>query len=168
MCRILSGAQLAFKLISEYPELFYAAIIVSPWLVNKTEESISEIMKMNMKQFASLQNKTMCNIIGMMNGLPSQQRKEFVAQMQRVKPETIRNSVDNGITFESVPGCAEVSFPVVALAGSKEQKDVIDSVMKMQELNPNCCYEIWDRAAHNIPPMFAKRFNALISEMAQQ
>lgn len=46
------GAQLAFKLVSEYPELFYSAIIVSPWL-NKTESSLAEAMKMNEKQFAS-------------------------------------------------------------------------------------------------------------------
>ena len=44
------GAQLAFKLVSEYPELFYSAIIVSPWL-NKTESSLAEVMKMNEKQF---------------------------------------------------------------------------------------------------------------------
>ena len=50
------GAQLAFKLVSEYPELFYSAIIVSPWL-NKTESSLAEVMKMNEKQFASFKKK---------------------------------------------------------------------------------------------------------------
>ncbi len=27
----------------------------------------------------------------------------------------------------------------------------------MAEINPNCRCEIWDKAAHNIPPMFAKK-----------
>jgi fructose-bisphosphate aldolase class 1 len=97
-----------------------------------------------------------------MNGLPSMQRKEFVEQMQKVKIETIQNSVDNGITFESVPSFVNVSVPIVVLAGGKEQKEVQDSVKKMSEINPNCRYEIWDKAAHNIPPVFAKRFNGLI------
>lgn len=73
------GAQLAFKLVSEYPELFYSAIIVSPWL-NKTESSLAEVMKMNEKQFASFKKKWLCNIIGMMNGLPREPRKKFVHQ----------------------------------------------------------------------------------------
>lgn len=51
------------------------------------------------------------------------------------------------------------------MAGGKEQKDILDSVREMTEINPNCRYEIWDKAAHNIPPMFAKRFNKLISDM---
>lgn len=159
------GAQLAFKLISEYPDLFYSAIIVSPWL-NKAEPELSEVLKKNEKQFYSLRKKWLCNLIGIMNGLPSAQRKEFVNQMQNVKIETVRNSVNNGITFGSVAEFADVAFPVVALAGGKEQKSILESVKKMSEVNQNCRYEIWDKAAHNIPPMFSKRFNKLISETA--
>ena len=157
------GAQLAFKLISEYTDLFYAAIIVSPWL-DKNEPTLSEVMRINEKQFSSFKKKWLCNIIGIMNGLPSAQRKEFVEQMQNVKFETIRNSVDNGITFDNVPGYVNVNIPVIALAGGKEQQDVKHSVKRMAELNTNCRYEIWKKAAHNIPPMFSKQFNKLILE----
>lgn len=160
------GAQLAFKLISEHPELFYAAIIVSPWL-NKEEPELSEVLRMNEKQFYSLKKKWLCNIIGMMNGLPLVQRKEFVRQMQQVKIETITNSVDNGITFDSVPGFENVDFSVIALAGGKEQQSVLDSVKRMAETNNNCRYEIWEKAAHNIPPVFSTRFNKLITETAR-
>lgn len=160
------GAQLAFKLVSEYPELFYSAIIVSPWL-NKTESSLAEVMKMNEKQFSSFKKKWLCNIIGMMNGLPREPRKKFVHQMQNVKIDTIRNSVNNGITFESEPNFAKVPIPIIALAGGKESKEVMDSVKRMAEINPNCRCEIWDKAAHNIPPMFAKRFNQLILDTVQ-
>ena len=160
------GAQLAFKLISEHPELFYSAVLVSPWL-NKTEASIREAIKINEKQLVSLKKKWLCNCIGIMNGLPGNARQEFVGWMQNVKVETIRNSVDNGISFESEPQFADVPFPVVALAGGKEQKEVIDSVKKMAEINPHCRYEIWEKAAHNIPPVFAKEFNSLLLNLAQ-
>ena len=126
------GAQLAFKLISEHSELFYSAVIVSPWL-NKTEASIKEAVKINEKQLVSLKKKWLCNCIGLMNGLPRNARQEFVGWMQNVKAETIRNSVDNGISFESEPKFAYVHFPIVALAGEKEQKEVIDSVKKMAD-----------------------------------
>lgn len=159
------GAQLAFRLISEHPGLFYAAIIVSPWL-EKQEPELSKVMRMNVKQLASFQKKGLCNLIGLMNGLPKAQRKEFVGQMQKVKIETVRSSVDNGITFESVPGFGTVDFPVIALAGEKEQPGVINSVKRMAQLNGNCRYEIWEKAGHNIPPVFAKQFNQLIRETA--
>ena len=160
------GAQLAFKLISEHSELFYSAVIVSPWL-NKTEASIKEAVKINEKQLISLKKKWLCNCIGLMNGLPGNARQEFVGWMQNVKVETIRNAVDNGISFESEPKFAYVHFPIVALAGEKEQKEVIDSVKKMAEMNPYCRYELWKKAAHNIPPVFAKEFNALISNLTR-
>ena len=82
--------------------------------------------------------------------------------MQKVSIETVRNSVDNGITLESVKGFENVKIPVYALAGEKEQIEVTESVKAMAEKNPNCRYEIWEKAAHNIPPLFYKRFNELI------
>ena len=121
---------------------------------------------MNEKQLASFQKKGLCNLIGLMNGLPGAQRKEFVAQMQKVKTDTVRRSVNNGITFESVPGFGAVDFPVIALAGAKEQPGVLNSVKRMAEINGNCRCEIWEKAGHNIPPVFAKQFNQLIRETA--
>ncbi len=158
------GAQLGFKLVSEYEELFDSAILVSPWLI-KEEPMLSKISELNIKQLKQLKNKCMCSFVGMMNGLPSEQRKQFVAQMQNVKEETVRNVVDNGITVDSVPAFSKVKIPVIALAGAKEQKEVHDSVKRMSEMNENCRYEIWEKAGHNIPPLFAKRFNELICSL---
>ena len=158
------GAQLGFKLVSEYEELFESAILVSPWLI-KEEPFLSKIAELNIKQLKQLKNKLMCGFVGMMNGLPPEKRKEFVSQMQNVKEETIHNIVYNGITIDSVPAFANVTVPVVALAGGKEQKEVCDGIKKMTEINPHCRYEIWDKAGHNIPPLFAKRFNELICSL---
>ncbi len=159
------GAQLAFKLICEHEELFSCAIIVSPWLI-KEEPFVSKIMELNLKQNSQLKNKLICHFTAVMNGLiPAKIRKEFVEQCQNVTEETIRNVVCNGITLDSVPSFTNVSIPIVALAGEKEEQAVQDSVRKMAEINKNCRYEIWSKAAHNIPPMFAKRFNELICSM---
>ncbi|MGN1203430.1 MAG: alpha/beta fold hydrolase [Lachnospiraceae bacterium] len=161
------GAQIAFKLVSEHEELFTAAIIVSPWL-DKNPKMLDDVMKQNEKQFASFKKKWLCNFIGFMNGLPKEQRKEFVEQMQNVKIETVRNSVDNGITLDSVKGFENISVPVYALAGEKEQAEVTGSVKAMAEKNKNCTYEIWKNAAHNIPPLFYKQFNELLRRVASE
>ena len=104
-------------------------------------------------------------LVELIKGFSKKARKDFVQHMQNVKPETIRNCVNNGISFESVQGFSQVSFPIVALAGAKEQPEIIASVKRMAELNPHCQHQIWEKAGHNIPPVFAKRFNALIEEM---
>lgn len=161
------GAQVGYKLVSEHSELFTCAILVSPWLC-KEKAMLDTVMKANEKQFASFKKKWLCSFIGMMNGLPKEQRAEFVEQMQKVSIETVRNSVDNGITLESVSGFENVNIPVMALAGGKEQDAVKDSVKQMSRMNKHCSYEIWDKAAHNIPPVFAKQFNELICKMAEQ
>ncbi len=158
------GAQIAFKLVAEHEALFECAIIVSPWLM-KEEPMISKIMEMNKKQLKQLKNKFVCSYTGLFNGLPPKRCKEFILQMQNVKEETVHNMVDNGITIDSVPQFVNVSIPIVALAGEKEQREVRDSVKKMAEINENCKCEIWDKAGHNIPSFFAKKFNALIRSM---
>ena len=160
------GAQLAVKLIAEHGELFSGAIIVSPWLI-KPEKMLEEVEIQNEKQFKMFKNKFMCNLVGLMNGLPKPQRKEFVEQMQRVKHETVQNVLNNGITTDTIQGFENADFPIIAIAGAKEQREVHDSLTALSKLNSNCKTEIWEKAAHNIPPMFAKRFNELICEIAK-
>lgn len=159
------GAQIAYKLVSEHQELFCGAIIISPWL-DKNEKMLAAVLAQNEKQFKMFKKKWMCNLVGKMNGLSKPQRKEFVEQMQKVTLETMRNAVDNGITLES-EDFESVQIPVCALAGEKEQAEVTGSVRAMSEKNPLCRYEIWEKAAHNIPPLFAERLNKLIEKMAE-
>ena len=155
------GAQLAFKLLSESPELFKKAILVSPALTQK-ETIADETLNENLKMLRSMKNKFACKMIGLMNGLPKQARAEFVESMQLVTEETVRNCVDNRISFDTVGGFSECDVPVLALAGGKEQAAVIEGVKHMAEINAHCQYQIWDNAKHNIPPVFAKRFNETI------
>ena len=79
----------------------------------------------------------------------------------------VRELSDYIKTFDSVPEFKNVAFPVIALAGGKEQQSVRESVKKMAEINGNCKYEVWEKAAHNIPPMFSREFNSLIIKTAR-
>lgn len=157
------GAQLAYMMVSLRPDLFSAAIIVSPWLI-KEEPFLSKVMDMNLRQLQMFKKKKLSGFVGMMNGLPKEARAEFVEQMQLVSEETVRNVVDNKITLESMPDFKNADIPILALAGAREQKEIKDSVLRMEELNPNCKAEIWPKAGHNIPQMFAKQFNETIEK----
>lgn len=160
------GAQLAVKLSAEHPELLERAVIVSPWLI-KEEREISKLKKLNAKQLKTMQNPFFCHVIGIMQGLPREKRKEFAAQMQNIRPETQNNSVDNGITLDTIRGFKNIPIPTIAIAGEKEQKSVRDSVKALGNMNPRCKTEIWEKAGHNIPPVFYKRFNTLLTEFIE-
>lgn len=161
------GAQLGLRIVTEIPELIKGAVLVSPWLI-KDKDSIQFITEMNEKPFHLLQkHKGICKIFGMMNGLSKNQRKEFSEQMKKVQLETIRNSVNNGIELTTLPKFKEISIPILAIAGEKEQDVMKQSVKQMAASNPNCKCEIWNKAAHNVPSLFAKRFNERIVEFVK-
>lgn len=161
------GAQLAVKLVAQHEDLFNGAIIVSPWLI-KEEPGLTHAYRQNLKQLKQLKNRFTCTVIGFMNGLPKDRRKEFVEQMQHVSEKTVERTVYNDITLDTVAGFAHVTIPVIALAGEKEQPEIIDSVKALKRLNDRCAIEIWPKAAHNIPPLFAKEFNALLGEFVER
>ena len=77
--------------------------------------------------------------------------------------DTVRNCVDNGISIDTEPGFAACPVPMLALAGEKEPAEIQASVRRMAELNANCRCEIWEKAGHNIPPLFARRFNETVT-----
>lgn len=153
------GAQLGFELIKRYPKNIKGAILVSPWLI-KNESMLDDICEMNLKQLSSLKKKWLANLIGLMNGLPPKARKEFVIHMQNVKEETIINCVKNDISLDKK--YVDNEIPVLAIAGSKENEDVINSIKQMAEINAMTSYEVWDKANHNIPPVYWKKFNQRI------
>ena len=152
------GAQLGFRLLADAPMLFRRAVLVSPWLLKK-DQIPEKVMRGNLKMLAQLKQPFVCGLIGRANGMAKQARVELVHSMQLVSEQTVRNCVDNGICFESAPRYAECRVPTLALAGKREAAVIQDSVRCMEERNPLCTFQLWERARHNIPQMFANRFN---------
>ncbi len=156
------GAQLAVKLVSEHEELFYGFIAVSPWII-KERDFLEKVVKQNDKAFKMMKFKPMIRLSGKMMGLDKKNTDELVEYYLSVQKQTILNSVDNGIELDKMPEFFNVKIPVLALCGEKEYPEVHQSVKKMAE-NPNCSYEIWEKAAHNIPTAFSEKFNKKIDE----
>lgn len=161
------GAQLAVKLAAEHAELLNGAIFVSPWLI-KESAVLSEALAVNLKHYKSSRKRWFCALLGLMNGLPKAQRKVFVEQMQRLREETVCAMVNNKITIDTVGGLRGADIPMLALAGEKEPDSMKESIFALEKLNPRCRAEVWEKAAHNIPPMFYKRFNEEICEFMKK
>lgn len=157
------GAQLAFKLVSESPELISKAILISPWLVGKDVIS-DDMMNGNLKMLSQLKSRFFCNMMGLSMGLSREKRIELVNSIQSISEQTVKACVDNGISLESLPRFSFVSTPVLAIAGKKEPEDIILSVKKLSEMNSSFAYELWEGARHNIPTMCAKRLKRELVE----
>ena len=52
----------------------------------------------------------------------------------------------------------------MALCGGREPDGIVSSVRRMGALNPLCQEQVWPKAAHNIPPAFAREFNRLLGD----
>ena len=156
------GAQLAVKLVAEHEELFDGVIAISPWLI-KERKFLEKVVKQNEKSYGMIKIKWLAKLSGLMIGLDKENREQLALDCQNVKKETIINSVDNGIEIDKMPEFFNVKVPVLAICGKKEYPAVSESVKKMAE-NPNCKYEIWDKAAHNIPTSFSEKLNDKIAE----
>lgn len=119
-------------------------------------------MRGNLKMLAQLKNRMVCQMIGLVSGMPKEARREMTEAMQRISEQTVRNCVDNGITLrENGPfdGCP---VPVLALAGEKEPEAIRRSVETMAAKGAACRCEIWPGAKHNIPMAFAKKLTQTI------
>lgn len=160
------GAQLAVKLLEEHSELFLGGVIVSAWLI-KSEPMFTKVMKANEKQHRLFRKKGVCRFIGLMNGFSKEARADFAETMQMVSLQTTRNAVDNKITPEHLPGFASVNVPMIAMVGGKEVKEAKDSARWLAETNPNCTCEVWEKAGHNIPILFAKEFNGKLQNCVE-
>ncbi len=150
------GAQLAYRLVCEYPELFHGAMFISPHLI-KDNSDIETVTEQNLKLLRYLKNRIVCNLALRKFKMPGKARREFVKQMQFVSEQTVINCINNNISFDTVHGFENISVPMVAIAGQKEAAQIQDSVKQLAKLNPKCRTEIWKKASHNIPFCFSDK-----------
>ena len=126
------GAQLGYALVCRRPDLFDKTVLVSPWL-EKNAAEMQGILRENERQLKSLQNRAKCSLIALTCGVPGEQRREFVRNMQNVSAETVRNSVDKrrkgagrGRLLREGDGGAEPALPGAGVAegGAQHTPDV--------------------------------------------
>ena len=161
------GAQIAFKVVSEYPDLFKGAIMISPWLINK--ENISDkIINGSLKMHKKLQNEEEANTIDFISMMEKGQRAETLHDMQNVTEETVNNMVDNHISLKSVDGFEDLTIPTMVIVGGKEGEVMLTSAENLCNLNDNCKKYTIKRAGHNIPYIYTKELETLIVEFLER
>lgn len=157
------GAQLCLPLICDHGEYFNGAIMVSPWLIKSISE-VEKLMKAQADNEKMSKNKLMIGINSFAMGLDKGERQEHEEYCKNVSMNSVLASIDNGLQLDDYPSYDQVDMPLLALCGIKETLDIRKSVRDLARRNPNCEYDMWDGAAHNIPFKFAPRFNKTVEE----
>ena len=155
------GAQLGFELVTKHQEYFERVVLVSPWLLKKPDFK-RKVVKQNDRWFKLTQKRWIHKLEAVLLGYKGDMRREYVEYAQAVSPMTNHSMADNDIVFTDE--FSSVTVPVLALAGSKEPKEIILSVKTMGEYNENCEPMVIKGAAHNIPRRFSAEFNRLLRE----
>lgn len=161
------GAQLCLPLICRRSELFNGAVMISPWLIKSVQE-VEKLMKQHSDNEKMSKNKLLIGINSLANGLDKDERQEDAEFRKNVSMNTILASIDNGIQLADYPEYSGVQLPMLALCGIKETLDIRKSVRQLAKDNPNCSYDMWDGAAHNIPFKFASRLNKTVEEFMEK
>ncbi len=161
------GAQICLPLVCKYEQFFNGAIMISPWLI-KSPQEVEKLMKQQSDNEKLSKNRLKIGIESLAMGLDKDERKEHEEYCKNVSMNTLLASIDNGLQLEDFPEYSTVKIPMLALCGIKEPLDIRKSVRALSKQNPNCAYDMWDGAAHNIPIKFDKRLNKTVEEFMKQ
>ncbi len=161
------GSQLAFVFLNRYPELVNGAFLVSPWVIKDNMIAQDELRE-NLKIVKALKDPLTCEVVAVANGLNANQAKEFIQNMQDHQLESTVQMIGQKIEMKDYPDFCKIDVPIVAVAGAKEDFDMIQSVKQLAEKGKDCKGEIWEGAAHNIPSLFRAKLNERLTKFLNE
>lgn len=156
------GANLAFAIISHYPELFSKAIISSP-MIDKSDR----IAKMKSIYFSVmsgiLKTKWMGKAFAKLIGINDKERtKFFLSYWTKISKKTWQNYFSDRITFEMCPQFKNLTLPILCISGTNEPKIIHKTIKKMQEINNNCNAKYIQKVGHEHPVKKAEELQKII------
>lgn len=157
------GANLAFALVSHYPELFSKAIISSP-MIDKSDK-IAQMKGIYISfMFGMMKTKWMGKIYLKLLGINQEDRaKFFLEYWTKISKNTWKRYYTDRITFEMCPKFKDVTTPILCLLGTKEPKTIKQTVLKMKEINRNCNIQYIHGIGHEHPIKNADELKMTIS-----
>lgn len=156
------GAQLMIPILCKEEHYFDKAVLVSPW-VCKSEEALVSVVK-SMSQMASLMKiRWVAKLQGQLVGMDQVQKKDFITYCQNTTKENLIAMAECGINIKDYNEYRDLTIPILALAGSKENEEVRESVKLLEKLNPeHCVAKILEKHAHDIPYNKSGLFNSIL------
>lgn len=154
------GSQIAVMLVSKQPELFYFAIFLSTW-INPTLKTIQRYCSLSGLSAKLLHWKWLVQFQGKYWHYTPEQINNMVKYSKQITPQVYYSFFANTLNLSKLPSYQTIHIPMLAICGSKEVKDIKNSLILLAE-NSYCKTIMLQGANHDFPMRNAKELNSIL------
>ena len=145
------GAQLIIPIICKGEAYFDKAILISPW-VCKSENALISVVKSTNQMADLMRFKWVARLQARIVGMSLKDKERFINYCQHTTKENLIAMIQQGVNIEDYKEYRDLELPMLVLAGSKENEEMLASVKLLKKLNPqHCRVQILERHGHDIP-----------------
>ncbi len=156
------GGQLAVMLVCERPDQFNFAVFLSTWL-NPKPQSIRRYCSFAKIAVKMLHTKWLVRLQGRYWNYSQEQSDYMADYSRRITPQIYKSFFTNTLDLRKIPTYSSIKLPMLAICGSKEQKDMKIS-LHMLGKNTCCQTMILPKARHFFPMRNSKQLNAVLND----
>ena len=160
------GGQLAVMLVANNPHLFKKAVFLSPWVI-PNEKSTNLYCKLAPFTVWAMKSSWIVSMQANYWGYTKSQANYMAAYSKRMTVENYCAFFKNTIDLAKLPAYKDVTIPMLAVCGSRESKDIKDSITLLGE-NKFCQVRVLEGAGHDFPMRKSKIINKWIKEFISQ
>ncbi|MGN7478278.1 alpha/beta fold hydrolase [Solibacillus silvestris] len=160
------GAQLAVKLVSEYPSLFSFAVLLSA-NVSPNEKTIDMYCKLAPATVKLMRFKWVVKMQGKYWNYSKEQADDMAEYAHKITVENYKAFFKETLNIKDFPQYNEVSIPMLAICGDRESKDIRNSLSLLAQ-NKYCAATLVSKAGHDFPMRNAAKLNPILMEFIQR
>ena len=157
------GGELAVALVSNYPDYFDKAIFLSAW-VCATEKSVANYVKMAKFSAFALKFRFLLKWQAKYWHYTEDQTEFLLTYGPQITKENYIAFFANRVKLDDLEGYPDVKFPILAICGQNETKEIINSIEELGKRNPMCETVILPDASHDYPLRNAEDLNPILLE----
>ena len=144
------GAQLAAALVSEHPERFSAAVLLSAW-IDPSPRTVAMYLRLAPMTVACMKWRWLVRLQARYWRYPADRAERMAQDAASLTSEVYRSFFANTLRSRDIPGYGAVDLPMLAVCGSCEMKEMKASLQWLAASNPHCRAVLLPRAGHDFP-----------------
>jgi pimeloyl-ACP methyl ester carboxylesterase len=160
------GGELAVAMASQYEALFDKAVFLSAW-VCASEKSIKMYTRIAKYSCKMLKLRWLIKLQGKYWHYTKEQADFMAEYAKKITPEQYAAWFKNRIFLDDQVNYKNVSIPMLAICGSKEVKEMKNSLLELGKRNPNCRTMFLDKANHDFPLRQANQINPILLDFIE-
>lgn len=160
------GAELAVAMVTKHESLFDKAVFLSAW-VCATEKSIN--LYRNLAKFTcyTLKFSWLIKMQGKYWHYTKEQAEFMAEYAKKITPEQYVAWFTDRIYLDELTDYPQVKIPMLAVCGTKEVKEMKNSITELGKRNPNCKTMFLENVNHDFPLRNADKINPILREFIE-